>query len=87
MATQVDEAIKHDLTAEVAEWIEAFDDVVAARLGTGRRAAVGACGPRAREAGVPATGDDHHALLQHHSQARRGSLPRRPQARDAASRR
>ena len=29
MATNLDEAVKQDMTAEVAEWIEAFDEVVA----------------------------------------------------------
>jgi pyruvate dehydrogenase E1 component len=56
MATQTDDAVKKDLTAEVAEWIEAFDEVVAndweqaAALLTALRS-------RAREAGVPAISD------------------------------
>src|SRR6202046_615171 len=55
MATQVDEATKHDLSAEVAEWIEAFDDVVAHDWEQGA-AVLSALRTRAREAGVPATG-------------------------------
>jgi len=55
MATQVDEAIKHDLTTEVAEWIEAFDDVIANDWEQGA-AVLSALRTRAREAGVPATG-------------------------------
>jgi pyruvate dehydrogenase E1 component len=52
----LDEAVQKDLTAEVAEWIEAFDEVVAhdwehaAGLLLQLRS-------RAREAGVPAPGD------------------------------
>ncbi|MDE1161274.1 MAG: pyruvate dehydrogenase (acetyl-transferring), homodimeric type [Acidobacteriaceae bacterium] len=52
----LDEAVKNDLIAEVHEWIEAFDEVVAhdwehaADLLLTLRS-------RAREAGVPATGD------------------------------
>jgi pyruvate dehydrogenase E1 component len=56
MATQVDDAIKQDLTAEVAEWIEAFDQVVAHDWEQGA-AVMSALRTRAREAGVPATGD------------------------------
>jgi pyruvate dehydrogenase E1 component len=55
MATQVDDAIKQDLSAEVAEWIEAFDDVVANDWEQGA-AVLSALRTRAREAGVPATG-------------------------------
>src|SRR6202522_2743585 len=55
MATQVDDAVKHDLSAEVAEWIEAFDDVVAHDWEQGA-AVLSALRTRAREAGVPATG-------------------------------
>jgi len=56
MATQVDEAIKQDLTAEVSEWIEAFDEVVAHDWEQGA-AVLSALRTRAREAGVPAIGD------------------------------
>jgi pyruvate dehydrogenase E1 component len=56
MATQVDDKIKQDLTAEVAEWIEAFDEVVAHDWEQGA-ALLSALRTRAREAGVPATGD------------------------------
>jgi pyruvate dehydrogenase E1 component len=56
MATQVDDAIKQDLTAEVAEWIEAFDQVFAHDWEQGA-AVLSALRTRAREAGVPATGD------------------------------
>src|ERR1700691_6288459 len=55
MAMQVDDATKHDLSAEVAEWIEAFDDVVAHDWEQGA-AVLSALRTRAREAGVPATG-------------------------------
>ena len=56
MATQLDEAIKQDLTAEVSEWIEAFDEVVAHDWEQGA-ALLSALRTRAREAGVPAIGD------------------------------
>jgi pyruvate dehydrogenase E1 component len=56
MAIQVDDAIKQDLTAEVAEWIEAFDQVFAHDWEQGA-AVLSALRTRAREAGVPATGD------------------------------
>jgi pyruvate dehydrogenase E1 component len=56
MATQLDDAIKRDLTAEVAEWIEAFDEVVAHDWEHGA-ALLSALRTRAREAGVPAAGD------------------------------
>src|ERR1700712_2510641 len=52
----VDEAVKHDMTAEVAEWIEAFDEVVAEDWEQGA-ALLSALRTRAREAGVPAPGD------------------------------
>src|SRR5665213_3047249 len=56
MATKVDELVKKDLTAEVAEWIEAFDEVVAQDWEQGA-AVLAALRSRAREAGVPATCD------------------------------
>jgi pyruvate dehydrogenase E1 component len=56
MATQLDEAIKQDLTAEVSEWIEAFDEVVANDWEQGA-ALLAALRTRAREAGVPAISD------------------------------
>jgi pyruvate dehydrogenase E1 component len=56
MATQVDDAVKTDLTAEVAEWIEAFDEVVAQDWEQGS-ALLAALRTRAREAGVPAISD------------------------------
>jgi pyruvate dehydrogenase E1 component len=56
MATQLDDAIKQDLNAEVAEWIEAFDEVVAHDWEHGA-ALLSALRTRAREAGVPAGGD------------------------------
>jgi pyruvate dehydrogenase E1 component len=52
----VDEAVKKDLTAEVAEWIEAFDEVVANDWEQGA-VLLSALRTRAREAGVPAPGD------------------------------
>ncbi len=52
MATKVDEAVKADFSAEVAEWIEAFDDVVAADWEQGAEV-IEALRARAREAGVP----------------------------------
>jgi len=55
MATQVDDQIKQDLSAEVAEWIEAFDEVVAHDWEQGA-AVLSALRTRGREAGVPATG-------------------------------
>jgi len=56
MATQTDDAVKKDLTAEVAEWIEAFDEVVAHDWEQGATV-LAALRSRAREAGVPATSD------------------------------
>jgi pyruvate dehydrogenase E1 component len=56
MATQLDDAIKQDLTAEVSEWIEAFDEVVANDWEQGA-ALLAALRTRAREAGVPAISD------------------------------
>lgn len=56
MALKLDEAVQKDLTAEVAEWIEAFDAVVAHDWEQGA-AVLSALRTRAREAGVPATGD------------------------------
>ncbi len=56
MAVKLEEAVKQDLTAEVAEWIEAFDQVVANDWEQGA-AVLSALRTRAREAGVPATGD------------------------------
>jgi pyruvate dehydrogenase E1 component len=56
MATQLDEAIKQDLTSEISEWIEAFDEVVAHDWEQGA-AVLSALRTRAREAGVPAIGD------------------------------
>jgi len=51
----LDEAVKKDLTAEVSEWIEAFDQVVADDWEQGAKL-LEALRTRAREAGVPATG-------------------------------
>ena len=56
MALKLDEAVQKDLTAEVEEWIEAFDAVVAHDWEQGA-AVLSALRTRAREAGVPATGD------------------------------
>src|SRR5579875_3796928 len=56
MATNLEEAVKQDMTAEVAEWIEAFDEVVAKDWEQGAKL-LSALRTRAREAGVPATGD------------------------------
>ncbi len=50
MATQVDEATKYDLSAEVAEWIEAFDDVVAHDWNRARRCCRRCGRVRARQA-------------------------------------
>ncbi len=50
--TKVDEAVKADFSAEIAEWIEAFDDVVAADWEQGAEV-IEALRARAREAGVP----------------------------------
>ncbi len=52
MTTKLEEAAKQDFTAEVSEWIEAFDDVVAADWEQGAEL-LGALRQRAREAGVP----------------------------------
>ena len=52
----LDEAVKKDMTAEVAEWIEAFDEVVAQDWEQGA-ALLTALRSRAREAGVPAVGE------------------------------
>ena len=52
----LDEAVKKDLTAEVAEWIEAFDEVVAHDWKQAE-GVLAALRTRAREAGVSSTGD------------------------------
>ena len=57
MATQTDDAVKKDLTAEVAEWIEAFDEVVANDWEQGA-ALLAALRSRAREAEL------HAALME-----------------------
>jgi pyruvate dehydrogenase E1 component len=85
MAMQVDEAIKQDMTAEVAEWIEAFDQVVAQDWEHGA-ALLSALRTRAREAGVPATGDVttpyHNTIPKHDEVAYPGdrTLERRVEA-------
>lgn len=56
LATNLEGAVRQDMTAEVAEWIEAFDEVVAQDWEQGA-ALLSALRTRAREAGVPATGD------------------------------
>ncbi|MEO6923153.1 MAG: pyruvate dehydrogenase (acetyl-transferring), homodimeric type, partial [Bryocella sp.] len=56
MPIPVDEVVAKDLTAEVAEWIEAFDEVVA-QDGEQGATLLQALRARAREAGVAATGD------------------------------
>jgi pyruvate dehydrogenase E1 component len=52
MTTKLEDAVKQDFTAEVSEWIEAFDDVVANDWEHGAEL-LGALKQRAREAGVP----------------------------------
>src|SRR5260370_38730196 len=52
MTTKLDEAAKQDFKAEVLEWIEAFDDVVAQNWEQGTEL-LEALRRRAREAGVP----------------------------------
>src|SRR5260370_26100136 len=52
MTTKLDEAAKQDFAAEMSEWIEAFDDVVAQNWEQGAEL-LGALRQRAREAGVP----------------------------------
>jgi pyruvate dehydrogenase E1 component len=56
MPTHLDEAVKTDLTAEVAEWIEAFDQVVAEDVEQATQLLAG-LRTRAREAGLPVTGE------------------------------
>jgi len=56
MKMKVDAAVKQDFAAEMAEWIEAFDDVVAGDWEQGA-VLLQALRQRAREAGVPATSD------------------------------
>ncbi len=56
MAVKLEEAVQQDLTAELQEWIEAFDQVVANDWEQGAEV-LSALRTRAREAGVPATGD------------------------------
>src|SRR6201996_746432 len=70
MPTNVDEAVKTDMTAEVAEWIEAFDEVVAQDWEQGA-ALLSALRTRAREAGVPAIGDvttPYHNTIPKHDE-------------------
>ncbi|WP_158792718.1 pyruvate dehydrogenase (acetyl-transferring), homodimeric type [Granulicella sp. L60] len=52
MTTKLEDATKQDFSAEVSEWIEAFDDVVAADWEQGTEL-LEALRQRAREAGVP----------------------------------
>ena len=52
MTTKLDEAAKQDFKAELLEWIEAFDDVVAQDWEQGTEL-LEALRRRAREAGVP----------------------------------
>src|ERR1700722_5931773 len=52
MTTKLDEAAKQDFKAEMSEWIEAFDDVVAQDWEQGAEL-LGALRRRGREAGVP----------------------------------
>jgi pyruvate dehydrogenase E1 component len=56
MTTKVETAAQIDYTAEVAEWIEAFDEVVAADWEQSAEL-LGALRQRAREAGVPTPGE------------------------------
>ncbi|MBW4037902.1 MAG: pyruvate dehydrogenase (acetyl-transferring), homodimeric type [Acidobacteria bacterium] len=70
MAMQVDDAITKDMTAEVAEWIEAFDQVVAHDWEQGA-ALLSALRTRAREAGVTASGDittPYHNTIPKHDE-------------------
>jgi pyruvate dehydrogenase E1 component len=52
MTMKLEDAVKQDFAAEVSEWIEAFDDVVASDWEQGAEL-LGALRVRAREAGVP----------------------------------
>jgi pyruvate dehydrogenase E1 component len=52
MTTKLEDAAKQDFAAEMSEWIEAFDDVVAQDWEQGAEL-LGALRTRAREAGVP----------------------------------
>src|SRR5580698_9981819 len=52
MTTKLETADKQDFLEEVSEWIEAFDDVIAADWEQGAEL-LGALKQRAREAGVP----------------------------------
>src|ERR1700759_5631962 len=56
MTTKLDEAAKQDFKAEMSEWIEAFDDVVAQDWEQGAEL-LSALRRRAREAGVPVTSE------------------------------
>src|SRR5271170_3257778 len=56
MTTKLEDAAKQDFKAEVSEWIEAFDDVVAQDWEQGAEL-LGALRQRAREAGVPTPSD------------------------------
>jgi pyruvate dehydrogenase E1 component len=56
MTTKTDVPAKADFAAEMAEWIEAFDEVVAADWENGAEI-VQALRQRAREAGVPTSGE------------------------------
>ena len=55
MSTVLDDAMKQDFTAQVAEWLEAFDDVVAEGRGLGAEL-MEALRERAQQAGVVTTG-------------------------------
>ncbi len=68
MATKVDDVAKLDFSAEMSEWIEAFDDVVAADWENGAELveALRRAGARGRRADAER---DDYAVPQHDSEA------------------
>ena len=70
MAVNLEEAVKQDLTAELQEWIEAFDQVVATDWEQGAQV-IAALRTRAREAGLATTGDvttPYHNTIPKHDE-------------------
>ena len=83
MKMQIDAANPADLTAEIAEWLEAFDEVVVAEGPEQGAELLAALRHRARSAGISTRGELTTPYLNTHPQARGTSLPRRPASRAA----
>ena len=71
-----------DFRAEVSEWLEAFDQLVAGDR-TQAAALLGALRQHAGAAGVEVAGALNDALPEHNRSGRRGAVSRRPRQRAA----